>query len=410
MNIETKQSIQTRKRNLAALGWGEVYKEKKPPTKSKRKTKHDNTSRKKVCLEIGEKPLDEHVFDVNPNIEQTQILNLLRASIEPSQSVITSPSKEELESSIRSFVDEHGTVRQGTPEWRELLGTTLGGSNAATLFNMNPYPGQRKKDLIAKMSSDDRPVLQSVPCMWGKLFESVIRTYVEVIFDNQIYGHDICILEGHFRYSPDGLGVVIDKKNGMKIVLFEFKCPFTRKPTNTVPVHYKPQLWAGLAATEELTDYGLFIDAVFRKCGEKQLGDTPDYDRKYHSSDGFSYGKPIAWGKLTVYSKEKAGPERSVDFGDADKKTFDSMLVEVDNGVFTTSLVCLTFAGNREDIINPQCFQGMRLIGNIPFKIFSVQCLKVDRIPGFKKRILKLVNDIFVEVEKRRSTSHAEIV
>ena len=178
-------------------------------------------------------------------------------------------SRDELINRILAFVDKHGGIRQGTTEWHGLIRTTIGGSEMGVLLGVNKY---KKRDQLLEEKretgvSHDREV--PVPCLWGKLFEPIIRTYAEVIYDTQIYGHDICIANGKLRYSPDGLGVVrrINGRDIFDVVLFEFKCPYIRNPDGKVPKHYEPQVLSGLAATAEIEPtYGLYVDAVFRKC------------------------------------------------------------------------------------------------------------------------------------------------
>src|SRR5438270_7902946 len=56
--------------------------------------------------------------------------------------------------------------------------------------------------------------------------------------DTQIYDDGICIVDGQFRYSPDGLSVVSLTTKGVtsrKTTLFEFKCLFSRTPDGSIP-------------------------------------------------------------------------------------------------------------------------------------------------------------------------------
>ena len=242
------------------------------------------------------------------------------------------PSKEELVARILAFVEKHGAIRQGTPGWYNLMQTTIGGSEMSVLFGMNQY--MKRDELLNKKRDPSNTFISPIACLWGKFFEKVIRTYTEVNFGTQIYGHDICIEDGRLRYSPDGIGVVPRRKGGsvFDIVLFEFKCPYIRIPDGKVPKHYEPQIWAGLAATEEIrTAYGMFIDAAIRRCSVDQLNATPDYDREYHSKGRPLYGKPVAYGMMNVYSRGENAGENPVDYGTADRDVFDGMLKDVDN-------------------------------------------------------------------------------
>lgn len=305
---------------------------------------------------------------------------------------------------ILEFVNKHDAVRQNTPKWHELMKTTIGGSEVATLVGMNTY--QSRKALLEGKKEASRTFVRVIPCLWGKLFEEVIRIYIEVLFDNRIYGEEICIVDGQFRYSPDGLGVVSRNIDGIaseKIVLFEFKCPYTRRPDGTIPKHYKPQLWAGLAATEGLTDYGIYVDSVFRRCRSSQLNSGPDYDKDYHSKDYQQYQKPVAWGEMNIYSKVRSKDGKCIDYGEADGETFNKMLKAVDDGKLTTSLLYLEFAGSLLDLLCAQGFHDMHLVGSIPFKIMKVHCERVERIPNFKSRLMPLIKAFFDDVNKNNA-------
>src|SRR5256885_1808701 len=101
----------------------------------------------------------------------------------------------------------------------------------------------------------------------GKLFEKVLRVYVEIDTDTQICGDDICTVNGQFRYSPDGLGVVSLTTKGVtsRNCFIGIQVPFSRKPDGSIPKHYLPKMCAGLMATKEITDRGMYVDAVFRR-------------------------------------------------------------------------------------------------------------------------------------------------
>lgn len=310
------------------------------------------------------------------------------------------PSKEELVARILAFVKKHGAIRQGTPNWYKLMKTTIGGSELGALLNENKYKtrSQLLKEKGEASVSHNQEV--AVACLWGKLFEAIIRMYIEAIYNTRVYGHDICIANGQFRYSPDGLGVVSRPRGGVfDIVLFEFKCPYLRVPDGRVPPQYELQIQAGLAATEEIEPaYGLYVDAVFRKCSIDQLNDTPDHDREYHSKGRPLYVKPVAWGKMNVYSRD---PGEVIDYGAADKAVFDEMLRDVDRGVLVTSLVYLTFTDDRSDILNAQGrINGMYFTGCIPFKMMKVCSRRVDPVPDFGVRIMAEVNKFFEDLKK----------
>ena len=156
-------------------------------------------------------------------------------------------SKDDLIALIISFVEKY-SIRQHTHEWYKLMEKTIGGSELATVLGITPKKYGTRSQLVEKKRVNGNANQEvSIFCAWGNLFEPIIRSYTEVVLDTQIYGHDICIEKGRFRFSPDGLGVVRRRKgyDVFDIVLFEFKCPFFRNPDGKVPDWYMPQVFQG---------------------------------------------------------------------------------------------------------------------------------------------------------------------
>lgn len=320
-------------------------------------------------------------------------------------------SKDELVDRVQKFVNKHGAVRQRTREWYELMQGTIGGSELATIIGKTPKKYGTRSQLAEKKKGNGSAKQEcSIYCAWGNLFEPIVRTYSELAFDTKIYGHDICIKNDQFRFSPDGLGVV-PRRRGCEvfdIVLFEFKCPYYRDPKGKVLERYIPQVLSGLAATEEIEPaYGMFVDAVCKICRVDQLDWTPDYNREYHS-EGYPYQrKPIAYGFFNLYAN--CGDRAIVgkvpfDYGSVDKSWFDEILMKIDGGIdVKASLVYLTFADiNKPDILNGQCHpdEGMGFLGVIPFKLIKVCHSKVKPEPGYGEYVAKEVKRFFRDVNK----------
>jgi hypothetical protein len=64
-----------------------------------------------------------------------------------------------------------------------------------------------------------------------------------------------------------------------RIALFEFKCPFNRIPDGKIPGYYLPQVKTGLDIIP-IVDVGLYVEAVFRRCGWGDLNHLPTYDKQ----------------------------------------------------------------------------------------------------------------------------------
>ena len=64
------------------------------------------------------------------------------------------------------------------------------------------------------------------------------------------------------------------------IILFEFKCPFSRIPDDKIPIHYEYQVKAGLD-TIPIADMGIYAEAVFRISTPSKLHDN-SYNTTFH--------------------------------------------------------------------------------------------------------------------------------
>ena len=159
----------------------------------------------------------------------------------------------------------------------------IGGSEIASLLGSNPY--SNKIDLC-KTKLGMKDFNGNVCTRWGNLFENVIRKIVEIDFDCCIQETGaIPVLRNSQRkpiasYSPDGLATLAPEyinciSRGLvstisrDLVLFEFKCPYSRIPDGVVPAHYKSQVLMGLAGLN--CEHGIFCDALFRKTSMRQL-------------------------------------------------------------------------------------------------------------------------------------------
>jgi len=302
-------------------------------------------------------------------------------------------------------------------------------------------------------------------CRWGTFFEGVIERFVALDCGTTLRGTDVSVpappgsaLEGLHANSPDGYCVVELLPGGdgeeprlrtgggpggggrPAAVLLEFKCPLSRRPTGSVPRHYLPQLWSGLALSP-LAEYGLFVDAVFRKCPLRDLGASPLYDTRFPPRRNGAPETPdprwagaVAWGFTAVYapfvSEEgalvdyaRAGAELAwgalgapppagpgaaadpVDFGECGAELFEKALACVDEGGFVVEHVGpRTYAqqgvpldSGREvgEALRAQeaAPPGRYLLGVIPWKLLEVDYVFVERREGFLREIRPLVGE-----------------
>lgn len=374
---------------------------------------------------------------------------------------------------IEEFVQRHKGVTQRGAEWYTAMGTTIGGSEIAALLGCNPY--KRFFDVVEEKVA----ILTGIhtfnggeACWWGSLFEDIGCEYVSIDVGAPVIGDDICVqlFNGH-RNSPDGYVVAkFYMRDGQlhlwttdmdesiecteKVLLLEFKCPMSRKPTGEIPKQYVPQLHSGLSVTA-CADFGMFVDFVFRKCNINDLGPSGVYDTEYHKSDKDLYsGKyPIAWGMIGVYAPRLDAPRhirlgwknetwaegdpdptastsidaadaawnaylshfkfkpnmakcdtsKLVDMGGADTKIFSSMLKLIDAKRFRINRTSPWFEDGRgnDETIDEALFrfdaetpEHYWLVGVLPWKLFEVNYAFINRRAGFLEEVMPLISKV----------------
>jgi len=323
-------------------------------------------------------------------------------------------------------------IKQRDSEWYKLMGTTVGGSEVAALMGLSPYSNFYKiVESKIEICKGNKLSIESLSCWWGTLFENIITRYVEIDLGNQIKGTSICIqkYEGH-RNSPDGYIVAhFYLHNGMyhlwttdlskdmidlsMILLLEFKCPITRKVTGDIPKYYKPQVLSGLAVSP-IAHKGLFIDAIFRKCSIDQLGNNPQYDTIFHKKVTKEFN-PIAWGSVTIYVEETMtssikpiyeecfGMEYIdeeendiIDLGDVSYNTFNDIMSLINDKILITAPTTIYFVDGRGSpkILDLHKKKGFQIIAILPWKLFDISYVPVDREPNFLESIYPTIQKV----------------
>ncbi|HVE13323.1 MAG TPA: YqaJ viral recombinase family protein [Elusimicrobiota bacterium] len=354
--------------------------------------------------------------------------------------------EEKLRAVLDGFVRRHAGVRQRGTEWYRAMGETVGGSELAAVMGRSPYSS------LHKVAADKVAALQGRSsfeggafCWWGSLFQDVAAAVVELDLGARVVGDDICVREvpGH-RNSPDGyiLARVVGTPSGLRlwstdqdpptgatwaIVLLEIKCPASRLPQGRVPRHYVPQLWSGLAVSP--AHFGLFVDAVFRKCSLEQLGPDPDYDAGYHGPrDVGRWEGAFAWGVIGVYAPaapetptepagaepgsaggppaeraEKPAAREPIDLGRAGRGAFDEVLRAIDQKLYRVVREPPSFADGRGAQGDPadaarrlgaQAPAGFQLYGLLPWKLLEIELIPVARRRGFLQEVRPLIAEV----------------
>lgn len=184
-------------------------------------------------------------------------------------------------------------IEQHSREWLLTKRYTVGGSSIAIIAGLNSFQSLREyismKLEITHFKPDIKP-------QWGNLFEDVIKREVEYMYKRTVHGEDLYVpgTTPETSYSPDGLGII-----GNKIVLFEFKCPYSRIPGREPPKYYTPQVKMGLELIP-IADYGLYAEAVYRRCTWDDLGPSGIFDNILVDKPSKPV-TPISYGFVGVY-------------------------------------------------------------------------------------------------------------
>jgi putative phage-type endonuclease len=328
-------------------------------------------------------------------------------------------------------------IKQYDPDWYRLVGTTIGGSEIASIIGINPYSSyyqviESKIEICKGLKLWNTS--ESLSCWWGTLFENVITQYVEIDIGNKIRGTKICIqkLEGH-RNSPDGYTVIKlyfdDGKYKLwtsdlskdiiafeLIVLLEFKCPITRKITGNIPNYYKPQVLSGLSVSS-IAHKGLFIDASFKKCNVDQLCNNPFYDITFHKKTN-TVLYPLAWGVIPIYIPilkitdevkdihnkvfdYEYDKNNIIDMGNIDNDVFTSIMGLINIKKLISHTSTIQFADGRGDanVMDIKDKNYCYIFALLPWKIFDISYVPIDREPSFLENIYPIIEKIHTTVK-----------
>lgn len=350
---------------------------------------------------------------------------------------------------IDDFVNLYNNdTKQRDKEWYKLMGTTVGGSEIAAIMGMSPYSSFYKiVESKIEICKGNKPssFSDNLACWWGTLFENVITRVVEIDLGNKVKGSNICIqkYEGH-RNSPDGYIVLhLYKKDEnyhiwttdlpkediavSLIVLLEFKCPITRKPTGNIPKHYLPQVLSGLSVSP-IAQKGLYIEAIFKKCSISQLKNNTEYDETFHKKTNKEVNlNPIAYGVLTIYVslskitndimeiyKEYFNMDfdtdelNIIDLGDASYDIFYKILHLINDYQLIVAKTTVRFTDKNvthkcpergnDNLIDISKKTNCIAFAVLPWKLFDLSYILVDREPNFLENIYPTIQKVHAMV------------
>jgi putative phage-type endonuclease len=213
----------------------------------------------------------------------------------------------EAEEAILDFINNKSqNVVQRSAEWLNFRKSKIGSSEIAAAIGKNDY--ERIDDFIRRKCGSG--FTGNIKTRWGNLFEPMNKRMAEHKFNTKIYGDTLCFQHPTLNmvvYSPDGIAAIRDTdqsgKSSYVICLFEFKSPYNRKPSNTIPTYYRPQVISGLDVIP-IASRCLFIEAVFRFC---QLEDMNLDDNSCILLYGQKrFGNPLTIGMMAIYTKDRS--------------------------------------------------------------------------------------------------------
>jgi len=328
-----------------------------------------------------------------------------------------------LSDTLDDEIKKHSGPLQGSDEWFELSKKTIGGSEIGTLIK-NPY----KSKLQLALSKIKKPEkFQSFfACSWGKLFEDVFISILQIIFGHEIKGTNVCLVKDVMRYSPDGFVVLrtCDEKiyttdmdssieTILKIILLELKCPISRVISEgKIPSNYYSQVQMGVSMNT-FVDFGLYCEAVFRKCSFNDLGNNVEYDKELHN-DNYE-NQPIAWSMIGVYIEDDdidfllhqcrnylINQSKLIDIGILPKSQFHTIINMIDQTKLSIEIMPPCFNDGRGinlhtrderiQAVHKYLKKSKKIIGIISWKLFELNFVNVNRDEEFLTTAISLIN------------------
>lgn len=315
-------------------------------------------------------------------------------------------------------------VFQRTDEWARERQYTTGGSSLAIL--QGNYPYSTVNDLVHERAGLAARKMGIAPS-WGTLFEHVIARYIERARDCKVKCEDAFVMHNEdISYSPDGLAVMevpcdvlaapgeafvpAKKATGQPkkaIVLLEFKCPYSRLPKDAMPNYYIPQVKMGLDVIK-ISQVGLFVEAVFRRCSLPQLGLEPGAIP--HAKQPMCGGNALATGIIGFYAEsmdvlpddarklhKMTYSAACADLGIAPNDLITAILSAFDKGTVKAWYgdVRTTAEAAKEDVLSYAAIcNKVCNIGVLPWKLFRCEQHFIPKTPNYLEPWNEDIRDI----------------
>ncbi len=274
---------------------------------------------------------------------------------------------------LDNWIESQSKIRQHSEDWHNVRSTTIGGSSVGTILGLNRYCTIRKfvEDKINNVS-------ESKLCMnWGTLFEDILKECVEHTYDCKITGENMFVqYNNYITFSPDGLAVVNDD-----IVLFEFKCPYSRGYSKSINPCYTAQVQMGLGIID-IAKYGILVQGWFNKLP------THESEEKYHGIIGFYDSEP-----------QQSPPINFFDISDSRLNEFVMKTINKSLNVWWK------FNGTEEDFLEAH---NSHAVGYLYWELKHVNFDKIEKSPSFLAEVSPLITKVVDTINNcKKNTSKA---
>tara|TARA_B100001758_G_scaffold104519_1_gene89439 strand:- start:3275 stop:4480 length:1206 start_codon:yes stop_codon:yes gene_type:complete len=358
---------------------------------------------------------------------------------------------------LKNFFNKYKNLpEQGSDEWLNIKKYTIGGSEIACVINKNSFLSP--KNLIYNKLTDYK--VDNIAVKWGNIYEPITNKTMELIFNINIRttGSIPGVIDGQ-RFSPDGLGVLDNN-----IILFEYKCPYTKEPTKSIPEYYIPQLLTGLCSID-IVDKCYFVNTMYRICNLDNFKNNLLFNNKIHNKSktknslyslGFLFfyinsDKLLEfnnikhdWIRETIYeSSEEDNMDKNkinqpiVDIGKFDKKQLDILFQLLDNNIIKikySPIILINKNFNKLDLIKSQYTDeiinidnyilkkkykyinkfikkyGDNVFGIMPYKLLNIHILEKQREPNFIKQNEKHIKKFLYNLNSLKNIKKKNIL
>lgn len=366
------------------------------------------------------------------------------------------PAADEILNAWIEFHESNGIV-QHSAEWLREKRFVVGGSKIAMVMGECPYSAVSQY-VIEKSAGIN--IQMGIAAQWGNMMEEIIKQQVERDFSCTILGENLFVRDPTYKgvaYSPDGVAVmhigargshpnrggsvcnlIVDlpgdnpSEKTPRIVLVEFKCPWSRIPNGSPPDNYVPQVLMGLDMIR-IASVGLLAEGIYRRCTVPQLA-TEEFNDEHtaksknapksplpsiHSgiigifvvshpiqSHGLYDDWPTWYRQLQEWRKSNGA-----DFGALPADLFTVLMAAVDRRELSTwyPRSTMSAADASREFMGCCKTTGCIPLGVIPWKLIRIDYHWIAPEYGFIEKVgprISMINEAIAESVKNPRNSH----